>query len=283
MSLRIFRHTSWHVTVAVGVDSVIGDCPLPSECVQNNVWGECHVINTEADMPDIDEASMYAVQGWVLPVIDPDTATDVNALWDALVPKDADVTAGGFDLNTIGVNAAQFFEEGEINLDAIMGLSNTDPQKRWFRRKKMLSFANTGRQHIAGTPDTFYMTDLFPVRSKKNIMADMISESLLAFATPNLGDIDTARNLPGTEAIWMQLKYVDVVLEQAWMQLVGLTEAGAETPYEDAALAIQDMLEPEPIDDATSFSGVNFVTHTNLTFDITVPGRREISVLSGAA
>ena len=72
----------------------------------------------------------------------------------------------------------------------------------------------------------------------------------------------------------MQLKYMEVVLEQAWMWLVGLVETGAETPWEDAANMIGDFLEPNVNEEtAGDFKAVTWQTFSKMTFEITVPGR----------
>ncbi len=79
----------------------------------------------------------------------------------------------------------------------------------------------------------------------------------------------------------MMQKYVELVLEQAWMHLVGLVEAGAETPWEDAALFLEIILEPPPQEDnAASWFTDDMKVWSNFTFDISVPGSREFKQLT---
>lgn len=282
MAMRVFRNTLWSVQHTT-TDQVIADCPLPAECKQNNFWGEMHLVSDEGDLQDVDEVSIYGMSGWVIPVTDPDSALDVNTLWDALVPKDQDVASGAFDLDVNTVVTDQWMEYGEINLDRVLDMSNLQDENNWYRYKKMLSFAQSPLGFIAGSPDTFYATDVKKIRSGKKVEAEVMSWSMLGFTLADLGDIDTARLTLPSEKGWMQIKYIDIVLEQAWMFLVGLVETGAETPYEDAALLIQEMIEPEPIDTGTRLNKFNANVTCLSTFDITVPGRREVKVLSGAA
>ena len=260
----------------------MADCPLPSECKQNNVWGEAHLVVDESETADVKEAGIFQGSGWVVPVTDPDTATDLNTLWDQLVPKDADVSSGGFDLDTATAVTSSFADGGEVNLDRLMDMSNLDDDKHYYRSRKMVSFANSPWGYQAGTPDQYYPAQVMPIRSKKNVSADMMSQSLVAFTTLHLTDIDASRSTYSSEKYWMQNKYVDVVLEQAWQYLVGLVEAGAETPWEDAATTIQAIVEPEPVDTGTRL--VSWATNITAwaTFDITVPGRREVKIVSGS-
>lgn len=285
MGTRIFRNSMWAANVGGNTDSVLMDCPVPAECTQHNVWGELHVVNQEADPADWDEASLYALEGWVIPVPDPDTALDLQTLWDRFVPKDADVASGAFDLDPATAVVGSFYELGEPNLDALMDMSNLRSEHQWYSMKKMLSWANNRVGLVAGTPDTSIVADVHKVRSRKSIHAEYMSWSLLAMASPTAGDVDASRSTYASEALWMQTKYMDVVLEQAWMELVGLTETGAETPWTDAALAVQDLVEPEPVfvtgANTAQFSPRSYHAYCHSTFELEVPGRRQVAVISG--
>lgn len=109
-----------------------------------------------------------------------------------------------------------------------------------------------------------------------------MSQGLLVFSNPTLDDTTTlAAQSFTTEAKWMQMKYLEVVLEQAWMELMGLTEAGAETPWEEAALLVEEVLEPTVIEEtAGAFTTNPFNVFCSMTWDITVPGRREFNTIS---
>lgn len=261
------------------------DCPVPAECMQHNAWGEMHLVNQEADPADWDEATLYALEGWVIPVPDPDTALDLQTLWDRFVPKDADVSAGIFDLDPATADTGPFLELGEVNIDALMDMSNLRSENQWYSRKKLLSFANNRVGIVAGTPDTSIIADVQKIRSRKTISAEYMSWSLLAIAMPAAGDVDASRSTYASEALWMQTKYMDVVLEQAWMEMVGLVEAGAETPWTEAALAVQDLVEPEPVfvvaGNTAQFNARSLHVWCTGTFELEVPGRREVATISG--
>lgn len=285
MGTRVFRSTIWAATITGDTDKVLMDCPVPAECVQKNVWGEMHMNNVESDPLEWQEAIIYALEGWVIPVPDPDTALNLETLWDRFIPKDQEVASGAFDLDTVASAAASFYDLGEINLDAIMDMSNLRSENQWYSRKKMLTWANNRVGLVAGTPDVSTYADVHKIRARRDIPAEFMSWSLLAAAMPGQGDVDASRSTYASEGLWLQTKYIDVVLEQAWMELVGLTEAGAETPWTDAALAVQELVEPEPVyvgaggAEFQPTPSANFFCHG--TFELEVPGRKEVSVISG--
>lgn len=285
MGTRVFRNTTYSVNVVAESDVVIMDCPVPAECQQHNVWAEMHAWGIEADALDWDQATMYGLEAWVIPVPDPDTALDLNTLWDRFVPKDTEVASGAFDLDPATAVTGSFFDLGEVNLDAVMDMSNLRSEHQWYSRRKMLSWANSRVNLTPGTPDLYSAQDVHKIRARKTIAAEYMSWSVMAFGAPSLTDLDSSRSTYASEALWMQTKYIDVVLEQAWVELVGLTEAGAETPWTDAALAVQDLVEPEPVGgtgtDTANFANMDYHVFANATFEIEVPGRREVSVISG--
>lgn len=283
MSTRVFRNTLYAENVANNADVVVADCPIPSECSQNNVWGECHLWSTEAEPLDWEEAMMYGAEGWVLNVPDPDTTLTLNFLWDSQVPKDRDTS--NFDIDQISATTSPFMDIGEINLENVMGLSVLQPDHQWFRRRKIMTWANNRVFPVAGTPDNAPVQDVFKIRSTKKISSELMAWSLLAIGVPQMGEIETSRNTFSTEVPWMQTKYIDVILEQAWVEMVGLTEAGAETPWTEAAAHLEELLEPDAVmtDAAGSanFVGIDLHVACQATFELQVPGRREVGVISG--
>lgn len=271
------------ISLAANTDRVIAHAPLPSECSQNNVWGNVQLANNDGFF--IDGAVVYGADGFVVPLPDPDTADSVDDIWDRLIEKEANPTEGGFDLDTTAVISGPHFEAGETNLGLIMDMHTYDDDNHWFKKRKVLSFANspTGFHWVTGGVSTFSPRDEFKVRARRKIGTDVFAESLFGMIMPSLTQTaSTVTSTPATEAIWAQIKYLEIVLEQAWMFLVGLVEAGAESPWEDAANFVDDLLEPQPFeDDAASWFTDTFKVWSEWTFDISVPGRREFNILTG--
>lgn len=283
--LRLFRHQLGQVQVPVGDDEVVASMPIPSECVQNNVWGKVHVI-TDGD-EFITDATLYGVDGFLITIPDPDTADSVDDLWDRVIDKDDDLTAGAVDLDETASDSDNLYEAGEPSVGAILDMHLYNDDNHWFKRRGMMTFANspTGFNWITGGLSTFTPRDFFKVRSRKRIFTEYMSMSLLGVSVPTVVTTATIPNSPANPAQWMQEKFIEVMLEQAWMSLIGLTEAGATTPWQNAATLIQEIVEPDVYEDTTgafqTATGLN--VFAEVTWDVSVPGRREVKVLTGEA
>jgi len=279
--MRYFRHTLQHNKINNGVDQVIGHALIPSDGSMNGVQGE---VICQADNVPVTKVVLYACDGWLIPVEDPDTIDTIDDIWDRFVSKDSSI--GNLDTDTSTPNIAQFDEPGEVNVDAVIGMEAMAPTNRFFRRRHILAFQKGARGFIDGTPDSYYPGDAFKVKVGRKMAADQMSVAVLGFSHPVMNITTTVFASSPSEKQWMQLKYLEVVLEQAWMDMVGLTEAGAETPWEEASLFIEDMLEPT-VQEATSgaFENPGFMdVWTQLSWDLSVPGRRDLSsALTGAS
>lgn len=265
--------------IASGADEVIGHAPLPSESRLNNTFGECHVVST-AKIDTVDVV-LYGVDGRVIRDDDPGDATLLDLEWDLNQQKDQDVGAGAFSMDPGSSESSPMFEPGEPQLDSILGMA-LEPKNQFFKRRKMVSFISTPRGFVSGTPDQWWPGDVFKLNTRKRIEVDVMSTAVVVFSAPSLDDTTTtAATSFSSEAKWMQMKYFEVVLEQAWMELMGLTEAGAESPWEEAALLVEEVLEPTVIEEtAGGFNNAAFHAFCGMTWDITVPGRREFNTIS---
>lgn len=281
--LRFFRHQLGEVEVSSGTDRVVAFMPLASECSQNNVWGKVHVIAQDVEF--ISDVSLYGIDGFVLPMPDPDTPDSVDDLWDRLIDKDDDLTAGALDLDETAADTDNLYEAGEPSLGNILDMHLYKDDNHWFKRRGLMSFATspTGFNWVDSNLSTYHPRDFFKIRARKKIFTEFFSISLLGVSVPTVITTSTVGMSPANRAQWMQQKYLEVVLEQAWMSLVGLTETGAETPWEDAALYVQELLEPDPYEQNTgafqTLSSLRVFAET--TWDLSVPGRREFKILSG--
>lgn len=279
MSFRLFRHTLEEHDVGIGTDDVIGGANLPSEGVLNNIWGEVHAI-VSTPLP-LTNAVMYGCRGLMLQIDDVDTASTFSAIWDTQVPKDQAATQGGFDLSGV-TDATPEFEPGEPDISKILDYQLFDDDAEWFRRHKLISFATSKGGFLDATPDVYSPTDFFKVRSRKSMPVEIASIAALGFSAPALdATTTTLQGTPSSEAALISIKYMEVILEQAWMHLVGLVESGAETPYEEATTRLVDFLEPLVFEEtAASFNPIVWVVYSAMTFDITVPGRRQFNQIS---
>lgn len=280
--MRFFRHTMMQRAVPGAADEVIGHAMLPQDARLNRVQGEVHCV--AAVQESVQSVSQYACDGWVLDLPDPDTADSIDDIWDLMVNKDADETSG-FDLDTTSPDTSQFDEPGEWNAARTAGMDKTPQSKRWFRRRKMISLASnpTGFDPAA---DNYFPADVFKVNASPRMGPDDWGMAALGFGSPILtATTTTIPSTPGSEGEWIQLKYLEVVLEQAWMDLAGLNETPGTDPWQGSVDMIEELLEPDVVEDiAATFEAGTWNVWAKLSWDITVPGRRDFSkALTGAS
>lgn len=280
--MRYFRHTTQGLDIASNTDLSIGHAIVPSEGALNSVVGQVHCIPTAGFNVTI--SVMYGCDGWLIPMPDPDTVDLVDDVWDRFVEKDFGLASGAVDLDTTTPDIISFDEPGIPQPDRITGVTNMLNDQRFFRRRKILSFASNPTGFDAGD-DTYRPADVFSLRARRRMGAEVMSIAVVGFGSPAMSSVTTTHKSTPTEEEWIQIKYMEVVLEQAWMDLIGLTEAGAETPWEEATALIADMLEPLIIEDpATMWGTATFRVFSQLTWDLSVPGRRDLSkALTGAS
>lgn len=280
--MRFFRHTLYHRAVPANADEVIGHVDLPQDSRLNRVQGEVHCISTVQEL--VTSMSMYACDGWVLELPDPDTSDNVDDIWDRMVDKDAPA-ADAFDLDTTGTDTAPFDTVGEFQAASMSGLEKTENEKRWFRRRKMISLASnpTGFDPAA---DNYFPSDVFKIDAKKGWSPDSWAIGVLGFGNGSMADTTTTvPNTPASEGVWLQLKYLEVVLEQSWMDMAGLTETPGTDPWQIATDLIEELLEPTVVEEtAAAFESGIWNVFARLSWDVTVPGRRDFSkALTGAS
>ena len=82
--LRLFARRLSHVVQPTGGDQVIFGVSLPSGSVVHDISAEVKLASI--DNVTGDKAVMYACEGWILPVTDPDAAPSFDELWHATTP-----------------------------------------------------------------------------------------------------------------------------------------------------------------------------------------------------
>lgn len=217
-------------------DRVVIGLTIPSESVLKSYWLEQHIIY---GVPiDVVTMTMYGTTGHLLPYLDPDTPLSFETMWDTQVPKDSDLASGVFEHDTApgAPDSTPEWEPGQPSPAGIMGMSTAPTEV--MRRRKRISFANTKNWADVAT-DVFMPSDFYVAQSNRSRRVEM--DSALLFGTSNPELVDTTATEPTTLSLQNLsfIKYVDMTLRMAFMELLGLTEAGAETPWTEAAAAIQ--------------------------------------------
>lgn len=268
--MRMFLKRMTQKTHTPGEDRVVAAISLPSDCMLRNVWMNFHYVGAQTEF---NQAVMYALTGYILPVTDPDAANQFNTIWDQQVPKDLERSAGaGLDLDGAGIDSTNEFEPGEMNAQNLFDLGRRPEQI--FRRRKMLSFAVSPHGFRDGTPKTYIPIDNFTTQLKKTYRTSVPSIVAFALSSPMLTDTISAPNIPLLESGWAMIKYAELLLENAMMDMLGLIETGAETPFEDAAAVLAGYVEPDvEEDDGGSWAQSDGFTFVDTTFEIWVPGQ----------
>lgn len=271
MSIRMFARRLDKRAVTAGTDGVFFGISLPSDAVVHDINIEVHVHSNTIFA--LSSMAMYAIEGWILPVIDPDAATSFQTLWDNLVPKDTDVET--MDLDTAAADATPFFEPGEPDFSDLMEVGLRP--ERIYHRSRMFSFANAIlRFQDVETPfiPEWMAGGVERIRIRKRLKVMQPSVLLFALASPSMDDTVNTEPAAAAEAEWGQMKYIGHVLERALLHLLGIVEAGAETPWEEATALLKKHLEPDPFEQTATQMTANswFITARGIV-DHSVEGR----------
>lgn len=281
--MRVVRNTTMLVAIAAGADGVVAWAPMPAGARLLSVTGELHLIGAEA--APVDAFAAYGFSGEVVPVVDPDGAIDVNLLWDNMVTKPVEpITAAAtigqeFDFDTTQVNPD--VEPGEVDLADISGM--LDPGKRIFAPTiEWLSAAKgTPMAVVAGTPDTYTPKSYKTFRSQANVSAEMESYALLAVSSPSLDKTQAAATIVNSPQQWGILQNLRNVMEDFWRIQVGMTEAGAETPYAEISTMIGDLVSPDMVQASTFVDPLAYRVLCHATWLLDMPGSSIPGTLAG--
>ncbi len=248
MASRMFARRTFITRVATGTDVVFFGISLPSDSVIHDIKVRCSLVMEDlAGVANLAMAQVvaYGVEGWILPVLDPDNQLSYDQLWDWLVPKDSDVET--LDLDTGGTDTSPFYEPGEVALSMIFDVG-LQPERVYHRhrictapRNALMVFQDNqtpfAPKWIAG--------DSFDIHIRRRLRVNQPSCLVFAVALPLGDDTDATAPVFLSEAQWPQVKYIDHVLERAMLHTLGLVEAGAETPFEEATALLKAHLDPD--------------------------------------
>lgn len=249
--LRMFAHRMFQVSTGVGQDEAFFGVALPSDSVLHRITGRISIQG--AGPQSIDSASAYAVSGYILPILDPTTASSIDTLWDTLVPKDTDVQA--IDLAADAADVTPFYEPGESDWSDLLDVG-LRPEKI-YEREVLMTMASHALA-ISRDPATPFAYewipgDHFKLEVSKSYRIKQPSMVVFAFASPSLDDHSATVPVGPLEAEWPRLKYAGQMLEQALMDLFGLTEVAGDQPWQGATDLLEKHLMPDIYEQSTDF------------------------------
>lgn len=282
--MRVFRRTNTYRQVAAGTDVVVGHCPLPAGAQLIQTWGKLHMIASTKST--VTRAVGYGFSGHVLPILDPDNALPVDTLWDYQVTKAVDPTTvaatigAEFDWDT--TNTTPELEPGELDLERVMGLYR-DKTEFIDPRFQLLTWANARQGAYEESGTSYTPTDFKSVRSTRRMEVDTPSYALVGVSSPSMDDQVTAESTIATPGEWAIMENLESALDDFWKIQTGLIEVGAESPYSDISLLLEDLIAP-PIFTPVSPDLIDIVAwnaYCEMTWEIDIPRRSFGSTLAG--
>lgn len=264
--------------IATGSDTVVAGVWVPSGSIISGVQGVVK-LNTSTELT-LAQAAAVALEGWILPMEDPDSGVTMNALWDSHVPKDTLVDL--LDLDADAADAAPFYEPGLITWEFLIDIG-LQPRRIFHRHHIVSALDAIGFRQDEETPFIEHYFAGFKERVNLRRPFRVREPSLVVFAVAVPDTLETSATSPVAalpEDEWGRIKYIDHVLEMAMMDLLGLVSAAS--PWTEASALLRSYLDPRMLEtNAATFVGVSWTAVGELVFDIVVPGRMPAKVLTG--
>lgn len=251
--------------------------PIPSECSVVNTWIDVHLSWLQG--LTMLTGVFYGFDGYLFPVSDPDAGDGINVLWDTHVPKmDQDLS---YELSDAS-DAAPRYEPGQELTESILGMSFSAPEQV-FKRRRLMSYAS----HPMGfdnTGPTWLPGEHFSSHIGKRYHA--IQESALLFAASNPAmneDVQNIELLPtGVDEEWAMMKYIDRVVEDMMVHVLGLGTVGSGTvPWSIAETFIENLVSDFATVANTPWQSTpnTFQCHMKATCQVVVPGKLPVGTL----
>lgn len=272
----------WFNGLAVaGTDQGLCSFPIPDGCRLVQQHGQFLMTN-DASI-GFNSVAIYGIQGWLLVTDDPAADfLDHDALWDSFVPKPVAAASAALDLS-IAADTTAAQEPGQVSISQIFDQELFGPE-RIFSREKMVGLPISPIGFEPGAPSTFLPVDDFMINSNKSYRAGAGDMGLVyGLSSPDLaglasGDDDIIDPI-GTATVtgsFYVMKYINEFLDKALVDLVGLIETGAESPYEDVMIWLVGMLERTgERSGGGAFTSTSWTCKGKMTCGIWVPGKFE--------
>lgn len=265
-------------TVAANEDKVMGAWPMPPGSRLVNVKG--HIDFGPQAPIAFDAVLASAITAFVLPVVDPDAAADVDSIWDKQVPKDEAEADDAIDLDTGTADPTPEWEPGVPDLVSIIGL---DQAPEWFGRETWMTI-NTHPTNIhKDTTEKYWPGQVVNIDAQPRIGTQLYSIAMIAFSSPVATVVvATARNAP-TKQQWGMLMFLETSIENMMQSLFSFPEAGQEQLYEDMSTYMGALTEPAVEVESTranDFTPLTFNVNVRLTAQVMMPEKGAPSNLS---
>jgi hypothetical protein len=274
MSVRLMPRLKTQVLCPVNADRVVAAYAVPSGGIVSNLSVDMDII---AEPMSVLRTTYYNVFGYLVPVLDPAGSVTPDVMWDRQVPKNTTSSGMELDFDPNGLHTQPVYEPGNLNLNRLLAVMEAPVE--FVNMEGTLSFARSQGGYNRATDD-WVPTDRWTWGSNRRMAVNVPSMLLMAVSQPALTTTSAAYFRPLTDEHWVQLKYLEYVLQQALMHIVGLTEAGAESPWVESAGFLYLMLDSVMEETAGRFAGETLTVFTRSSISLTVTGTLEAKTLS---
>ncbi len=278
--MRLFPHVTAQTIIAAGADGVINAIAIPGQSKLHRVWMDFALVANSAQ--GILTASMYGLTAYIIPVLDPDATQTPDAMWDLQIPKDDAIGSDVIDMDNLDTaDTTPELEPGDPSLEEMFNVGSRP--ERIFERTEVISFGKQSAGFEVGTPDTFVPRDAWKSKISRAYQVEFPSVLAFGLSAPVTTGTNTTFFVPNTNEEWLQLRFMADTAKDAWKQAVGLTEAGAETPYVEAGILMGEYLERFVEQTAAAWSAQGYTVFTDFRYEIEVEGELSIHSLSAGA
>lgn len=263
--------------VTAGTDKVLFGISLPSDTKIGNIRARIALHGSAVRL--FTQAIAYGVEGWILPVLDPDTPVTLDVLWDQLVPKDTDSET--LDLDTGATDATPFFEPGEADWSQMLDVG-LRPQ-RVYQRLRMRSMGSGDAWNLSSSDVPQWIPrDTFEINISKPMRVKQPSALVFAMASPAMDDDITTQESVLAESEWGQIKYATELVERAQLDLLGIGVPGSVTMWDLATKLLQKHLEPDMVEESTAitFVSATYLVLVDALIDHSVVGSLETQAIT---
>lgn len=274
MGTKLTRRTMFQQLVTQNTDRVVAGIWVPANSMVLSAAGFFDYVNL-GPIP-VAAVKIVGASMWWLPVDDPDSTGTMDTMWDTQVPKD---TAGALlDMDTAAVDPTPEWQPGEPKWEQLYDIGAATRQV-WEGH----AMSHVGRAiSVFRDPATPFDIEYLPggsmsVNLPKSFRTEGPGLLCLGISSPDLAALSATASVAAlAEDEWGRIQFIDHVVQQAMMSLLGLVESGAETPWQEATALLEDYLVPPMLEGiASSYSLSNWNIVGEMVFKIIVEGNMQ--------
>lgn len=273
MGTKLTRRTMFQTLVGSNTDRVCAGIWVPANSMILSANG---YIDFNGGIVPANIIQTIGASMWWLPVDDPDSTGGMETKWDTDVPKDT--AAALLDMDTAAQDTTPEWQPGEPKWEQLYDIG-AERRQLWESHAMSHIGRNLG---IARDPETPFAVEYVPggsmaVNMNRGFRTNGPGLLAVGVSSPDLGALSSTASIGQlAEDEWGRIQFIDMVVQQAMMSLLGLTESGAETPWQEATALLEDYLVPPMLEvTASSFNLINWVCVGEMTFKIIVEGNMQ--------